>query len=309
MIRFITLLLALAIVAPAAWADDLDVMVDETVSVEIRAEAQARLTSVEFRPIMARLSELISSHRVTSRLPSGMSSHCDTPEKLNERERIGCKLIQLWQQQMKAAKERGDDMELMLGLLEDPSVGLGKRIVVWGVSTRLQSATETRRTLVPPVPEVLQRLDRFVQDARESDEIRRVIIDALLQNGDQNKYLDLALELSSAGETPQRQSEYFEFCTRACRPGKLSPDNRRKYLRYACRLLEKIDDGHSGRGSLLASLIAHFIGLLPIRNEYGRAVPDPLLQAYWGLGRLEKNSRRNTVNEVRRWWDANKATL
>jgi hypothetical protein len=307
MIRLTTLLLALSIVTPAARADDLDVMVDETVSVEIRAEAQTRLNAVEFRSIISRLSELISSHRVESRPPSGMRSHCETPEKLNERERIGCKLRELWRQHMAAAKGRGDDMELMLGLLEDPSVGLGKSLVVWEVSSRLQIATEHRWTLAPPVPEVLQRLDRFVRDARESDELRRVIIDALLQNSDQNKYLDLALELSSAGDTPVSRSKYFQFCTRACRASKLSLENRGKYVRQGFRLLEEIDDGHSGRGYFLAMQVGEFIGIPPVREGQGSFAADSELPEYREPGGLKKKFFQNTVNNARKWWEENKA--
>lgn len=104
MIGLIALLLALAIIAPAARADDLDIMVDETVSVETRAEAQARLMSVEFRSIIARLSSLISRHSLKSKARSGMDSPCDTPEKLTERERIGCQLKQLLLHHMETLK-------------------------------------------------------------------------------------------------------------------------------------------------------------------------------------------------------------
>lgn len=104
MIR-LTVLLALCLVVSTARADDLDIMVDETASAETRAQPEARLTSVEFRSIIARLSSLISRHCIIeSRDPSGMDRSCDTPEKLSERERIGCKLKQLLLHHMEALK-------------------------------------------------------------------------------------------------------------------------------------------------------------------------------------------------------------
>jgi len=310
MIRFITLLLVLFIVAPAAWADDLDLMVDETVSAEVRAEAQARLASAEFRSIIARLSELISSHRIESELRSGMGSPCDEPEKLNERARIDCNLRQLWRQHMVAAKARREDVELMLDLLEDPSVGLGKRLVVWDLSSRLQIAIDNYQwSFLPTLQEVLQRLECFAQDAREPDDLRRVIIDLLVRNGDQNKYLDLALELSSAGDTPHRRAEFFQSCTRYCRQDKLSPENRRKYLRHAFRLLEQVDDGHSGHGYFLASQIGRFVGVPPVQEGQGSFAPDSRLPEYQGPQGLKEKLFQDTVNNACKWWEENKATL
>jgi hypothetical protein len=309
MLRLATLLLALSIMAPAVWADDLDVMVDETVSVETRAEAQARLAAAEFRPLMARLSELISSHRIETELRSGMNSPCDKPEKLNERQRIGCKLRQLWREQMAAAKERGDAMELMLGLLEDPSVGLGKNLVVWEVSARLHFASMHHDPALPPLREILQRLDRVVQNPREYDSHRRVIIDILMEHGDQNKYLDLALDLFSTGDPPIHRSAIFGECARHCLASKLTPANRRKYLLHAFRLLEEIDDGHSGHGYGLASQIGRFIGIPPVRQGTGSFAPDQRLPEYQKPSGLNEKFFQDTVNNARKWWEENKATL
>ncbi len=310
MIRLIALLALSLVALSSARGDDLDIMVDETVSADVRAEAQDRLAAVEFRSIMARLSELIKSHRIESELRSGMDSPCDKPEKLNERERIGCKLRELWRHHMASAKGDREDVELMLDLLEDPSVGQGKRLVVWELCSRLQSALDNYRwSFLPTLHEVVQRLERFVRDAREPDDLRRVFVDFLVRNGDQNKYFDLALELASAGDTPSRQAEFFQACTRSCRPDKLSPENRRKYLRHAFCLLEQVDDGHSGHGYFLACQIGGFVGVPPGREGQETFVPDARLPEYRGPhGRREKFFQ-DTVNNARKWWEENKATL
>jgi hypothetical protein len=239
-----------------------------------------------------------------------MDNPCDKPEKLNERARIGCQLRQLWRQQMAAAKADRQDVELMLDLLEDPSVGLGKRLVIWDLSSRLQIAIDHYQwSFLPARQEVLQRLECVVQNTRESDDLRRIIIDLLMRYDDQNKYLDLARELSSAGETPYRRAEFFGSCTRYCRPDKLSSENRRKYLRHAFFLLEQVDDGHSGHGYFLASQIGRFIDIPPAGKGGELFMPDSRLPEYQGPHGLREQFFQATVNNARKWWEENKATL
>src|ERR1044072_2154712 len=184
MIRSIAFLGFCLVVLSSVRADDLDIMVDETVSAEVRAEAQDRLAAVEFRSIIPRLAELIHSHPIEFGLRSGMDSPCDKPEKLDERARIGCKLRQLWRLHMAAAKADRQDVELMLDLLEDPSVGEGKRLVICDLSTRIQNALDHYQwSFSPTLQEVMQRLERFVRDARGPDHIRGVLLGVLLPHG------------------------------------------------------------------------------------------------------------------------------
>jgi hypothetical protein len=308
MIRLITFLGSCLVVLSAVRADDLDIMVDETVSAEVRAEAQDRLAAAEFRSIMPRLAGLIHSHQIEFGLRSGIASPCDKPEKLTERARIGCKLRQLWRLHMAAAKADRQDVELMLDLLENPSVGEGKRLVIWDLTTRIQIALDHYQwSFLPTLQEVMQRLERFVRDTREPDHIRRVLLVILLRHGDQNKYLDLALELSDTGATSLGGSDLFRHCTEALRPDKLSPENRRKYLHRAFSLLEQVDDGHSGHGYFLACQLGGFVGVP--REGQGSFVPDSRLPEYRGPHGLREQFFQDTVSNACKWWEENKATF
>lgn len=309
MIR-LTALLALCLVVSTARADDLDVIVDKTASAESRGQAYYRLASVDFPPIAAKLARLIGNNSVFT----GIGPTTQEPWKeaqLDEHDRIGCTLRQLWRQHFETKRPRGEDIELLFGLLEDPSVGRGRHMVAVQLRSRLHFGSQHPDPSMPRMQDVLGRLDRLVQDPKEPEEpeaVRSYVLDMLLEHGDQNKYLDLAIRLTSSGDKPMRRAELFRSCTQSCKPGRMSEENRRKFLCHGYRLLEEIDDGHSGSGYFLALQLGIFIGIAPVRTGQPPFMPDSRLPEYQGPHGRTKSFFQDTVNNARKWWTENKVT-
>jgi hypothetical protein len=307
MIR-LTTLLALCLLGSPARADDLDVIVDKTASAESRGQAYYRLTSAEFAPIAAKLARLIGHNSVFT----GIGPATQEPWKeaqLSDHDRIGCTLRQLWRKHFETRRPRGENVELLFGLLEDPSVGRGRHRVAVELVACLRGATLAPDPSMPPMQDILRRLERLVQDPKEPEEpeaVRSYVLDLLFVHGDQNKYLDLAIRLTSTGDKPMRRAELFRSCTQACRPGKLSEENRRKFLCHGYRLLEEIDDGHSGSGYFLAVDLGLFIGIAPVRTGQSSFMPDSRLPEYQGPHGLTETFFQDTVNNARKWREENK---
>lgn len=308
MIR-VTTLLALCLMGSTAWADDLDIIVDKTVSAESRGQAYYRLTSVEFHLIAAKLARLVGDHLVSTGIePTTKEPWKET--RLDERDRIACTLWQLWRQHFETKRPRGEDIELLLGLLEGPSVGRGRHRVAVELDSRLHADSLYGDQSMPRKQDLLSRLERLVPDPVEPEEpeaVQSYILALLFRHGDQNKYVDLALRVSSTVDKPMRRAELFRSCTQSCRAGKMSEENRRKFLCYGYRLLEEIDDGHSGSGYFLALHLGQFIGVAPVGTNNSPFMPDSRLPEYREPRGLKKKLFfQDTVNNARKWWEENK---
>lgn len=162
--------------------------------------------------------------------------------------------------------------------------------------------------LPPSIDEILRRLDRLAHDPKQPTAIRLRLIEILFEHGDPNKCLDLAIELASTQGTRLKRAETFRLCTPCRGSRKLSNENREKYLNHAYRLLEDVDDGHSGQGYFLALHIGQFVGLPPVRRGVQQAFePDRRLNHYEGPDGFKRESFfQDTVKNARKWWNDHK---
>jgi hypothetical protein len=152
----------------------------------------------------------------------------------------------------------------------------------------------------------MRRWEETAADPKQPIELRRKVIEYLFRDGDNDKYLDLAIQIISSDSDIQRQAHNFGTCTHHCRLNTFSQENRRKYLRYAYELLERIDDGKQG-GYFLAMSIGQFLGIQPINNHENPFSPDKNLPQYQGPHGLLVNYFQDTVKNARKWWDENRS--
>jgi hypothetical protein len=296
---------ALVIVACVARADDLDVVVDAKVSAESRGQAYERLAAADFPAIAAKLATLIGSHPVHTGLGPRTEQPWSEPG-LSEGDRIGCTLRQLWSRHMKAAKTRGQHIDLMLAILEDASIGAGRRLAMAEISSRLHFGRAFADPSLPPLDGVLPRLDRLASDAKQANDFRRPLIAILFEHGDPNQYLELAIRVSSLEDTLLGQAEAFRFCTPTFESDRFTEANRKKYVRHCFELLEKTDDRRTGTGYFLAMHVGEFLGIPPVSAGQGSFAPDQGLPRYQGGNGLSESFFQDTVNNALKWWDENK---
>lgn len=286
--------------------DDLDMIVDSKLPAETRGQAYDRLASADFSAIAAKLATLIGTHPIMTGLGARTRQPWSEPQ-LSEGDRIGCTLYQLWSHHIEAARMRGRNIGLMLTLVEEPSIGGARYLAIMEVASSLHSERTSPDKSLPPLENILTRLDRLARDAKQPNDLRRSLVKILFEHGDPNQYLDLATELSATQTTPLQQSEAFRNCTPAGPSTKFTKANRKKYLRHCYELLEKFDDGRSGAGYFLAIHIGHFLGIPPVRELQGPFVPDQRLPIYQGPHGLSESFFQDTVNNARKWWNENQA--
>ncbi|MES2922204.1 MAG: hypothetical protein V4819_11695 [Verrucomicrobiota bacterium] len=140
--------------------DDLDTIVDAKVTAESRGPAYDRLASADFSVVAAKLATLIGTHPILTGLGPRTEQPWSEPQ-LSEGDRIGCTLYQLWNHHIKADKPGGQNMGLMLKLLEESSVGEGRRLAIREVASGLRSERTVPDELLPSLESILTRLDRL----------------------------------------------------------------------------------------------------------------------------------------------------
>jgi hypothetical protein len=293
----------MAVVAQAAPADDLDIIVDHKATAEARGEAYERLAFAEFPKFAAKLATLLATQPVLS----GIGPRTKKPWleiQFGVPDRIQFTVSQLWFLNTEGSTPSGHLVGLMLALIEDPSIGPGRSVAVSDLRIRLHNGKYSADPTVPPLGNILRRLDRSVRDATMPNAIRRSIVAILFEHGDPNHYLDLAIELTSAEGAPGYQAEAFRNCTPMFQSAAFTDANRRRFVRHCYDLLDKIDDGRSGAGYFLAGHVGSFLSITPIREYAGPFAPDSHLPKY-------QNNResffQDTVANARKWWDENKA--
>jgi hypothetical protein len=299
--------LSLVCVVFAAHADDLDLIVDFKVSADSRGQAYGRLTSAYFPAIAAKLATLIGNHRVLTGIGPRTKQPWSEPQ-LSEGDRIGCTLGQLWSYHVNAANTRGQNIDLMLALLEDTSVGQGRQLAISEIKALLRFGRQSSDPSLSPLDTILIRLDRFARDPKPPNYFRQEIVGILFEHGDPNEYLDLAIELSSTEDTPRRQADVLCLCTPTSQATKFTKANRKKYVRHCFELLERVDDGRTGAGCVLAMHVGEFLGIPPVRTTEGSFAPDPKLKRYRDRnGNITVNFYHDTVVNARKWWNEHKS--
>ena len=157
-----------------------------------------------------------------------------------------------------------------------------------------------------PLDKAVDRLEQAANDPTQAYMVREKVIQQLLRDGDQNKYLDLAITFASDEAKPIKRSEAFRYVTQACKLSKLSETNQKKYLQYVYDLLDQINDGQ-GNGYFLAMDIGSCIDIKPGKHSMRPFTPDPKLPQYHDeLGNLGKNYFQDTVNNALDWWNEHK---
>jgi hypothetical protein len=173
------------------------------------------------------------------------------------------------------------------------------------ILTDLHLRRELSDPSAPPIDAVLAPLDRLVRDAKQPNAFRRLLLEILFEHGDPNRYLDLAIVLTSTEKTPAGRAQAFIDCTPFSQPSMLSVENRKKWLRRAFHLLEEIDDGVGG-GYFLALAIGRLIGIESIRPGLSPFQSDSRLAEYQEAYGLSKRFFQEPVERARKWWDQNK---
>lgn len=298
--------LCLFAIGSVALADDLDLLVDARTPPEERGNVYARLATVDFPSIAPKLATLIGTHPVLT----GIGPRTKQPwleEQMSEGDRIGCTLNQLWSFHVDRTRLDGQQIGLLLTILEDPSVGQGRYLPLQEIASRLHYGKyDATYTNLPPVKTVLDRLDRLVRDESTPNHFRQNILAILFEHGDPNQYLDLTITISSSSSTDLQRSEAFRFCTPTLRREHLSAANQALYLRHAFTMLEKINDGKSGTGYFLAMHIGAFIGIKPVRAGQGAFAPDQRRRRYQKQGGLNERFFQETVDNALQWWKNNR---
>jgi len=200
-------------------------------------------------------------------------------------------------------------MNLMLSLLENQSIGNARYTVAQEIGNRLYWGMREHDASLPPFSEVQPRLEKIAQNRNEPVDLRKAIIGILLEEGDPNSYLENALALCEAESDPLPRSEMFRYIIlRHVRGDKLTVENRAKSLQYGFVLLEKVDDGHSGRGYFLAINLGHLAGVEPMIRGDQPFRPDLHLQQYKGPHGLTEAYFQETVDNARKWWREHRAS-
>lgn len=297
--RLLAISILFVAVIGCAGADDLDTLVANDSTVEQRSAAYCRLAEGDFASFAGRLATLIGTHPVLT----GIGPRTKTPwleAQLVPSDRIGCTLSQLWNVLTPPTTERGRLILLLLEILEQPAVGAGRSLVIEELKSRLHYGIEYGDKTLPPLHDITTRLGRFARDDTQPTHLRRRVVEILLEHGDPNEYLDLAIALSNEGDA-LRRSETFRFTTTMLQPERLTAQNRKRYLSHCVALLESIDDGRTGKGYFLAMHIGRFVGVKPVRPGQGAFAPDQRRQMYQADGGLNQAFFQDTVNNARRW--------
>lgn len=284
-------------------ADDLDIIVSNASTPYQRGAAYERLIKADFESIAPKLMALRSTHGILS----GIGPRTNEPwfeQHLVPGDRIGCTLEQLWSSHPRNGGD-GTEISLLLRLLDDPNAGNSRAIVLNELKAILHNGGDYAPKSLPPLGNILEKLDALVRDQSSPKYVRRQVLEILFEHGDPNKYLDLAISLSDEGSAT-RQAQDFRFSTPVYQPSRFTAENRGKYLRHCYSLLERIDDG-SGGGYFLASHIGTFLGIEPVPHGNGAFTPDPHLPQYQGAYGLKPSFFQETVENAKQWWKDHKA--
>ncbi len=290
--------------------NNLDMLVAANISPEKRGELYENLTNVDFELIAAKLATLLGTYSVVSNgeYVSGVGPLTKQPwteERLNKRERIVFTLRQLWSHHIGDASSRNKRFGLMLALVEDATVDKGRFVALNVVKTCLHSGKYDAYSSLPPVTNVIDRLDKLAWDESLPADLRQNIIAVLFEHADPNRYIDLAMDFAESEPTENKRMQVFQYCTPPYQREKLTGNNRSRILRYAFSKLNNIDDGKTGKGYSLAPYIGYFAGVKPIREGQGEFAPDQRLPQYQGEHGLTRSFFQETVNNARAWWKTN----
>lgn len=203
----------------------------------------------------------------------------------------------------------GKKFEILMAVLENRDVRSGRRLALNEIATRLHwgSYPVTKDGSLPPNSDTIRRLRAIAFNRQEQTELREAIVPILFEHGDPNDYLELAIELASLKSDPLAIAASFRFATPVRISDRLTKENRARYLNYAFRLLESIDNRKSGTGYFLAVHIERFVGVLPVRPGQGSFAPDQTLDEYQGENGLTASFFQKTVDNASEWWMKNKS--
>lgn len=208
-----------------------------------------------------------------------------------------------------ARKEpRGKIFEILMTIVENDEVGAGRNIALGEIATRLRWGRKPVDQSLPPLKETVRRLSEIAKDKREGNFLRRMIVPILYEHGDPNKYLDLALELTSKEKSPLAIAEAFRFATPSRNSTKLTAENRAKYLNYGFSLLEEVNDKKSGHGYFIAMHLGAVAGVKPIIKGESPFKPNQKLARYDQSkgGSMAPFYFQDTVDNALNWWSQNK---
>src|ERR1039458_7776296 len=209
----------------AAWADDLDVLADPNSSVAECQRAYEKLTHADFASIASKLAMLMGG---PVELPSGVLSIGDlklvySPPKLPFPALIDAlgprppplwTLGNLWRYQLNAFKPRRRSLPILLPIVESHGLGRdGRFIALSEIDSILSFEADDTDPSLPPLEDTLRHLDVLAKDAHETVPFRRELVTILYREGDPNRYLDLAIELSSRESVPVTELQQFVWCT------------------------------------------------------------------------------------------------
>jgi hypothetical protein len=296
-----------ATIVVVARADDLDVIANRTASAEAKGQAYERLCQADFSTFAAKLATIyggvVAEQRNGLIAVSGIGPMTAQPwaeVRLSEGDRIAYTLRWIWDYKLKTAKTQGECMNLMLDVIENPSVGEGRRMAVMQLDPLFKTYIYSWDSSMPPMEEMLARLERRAFDQKEPNDFRQWVLAVVIQYGDPNRCLDLAIQLVSAQESPLDQMETFRFCTPLDRSGQLSAENRKKFLRFGFQLLERGNNGHSGNGYHLASHLGRVLQdsqILPKQPlRPGTSAFEPV------IGPHRTDYFQDTVDNALGWW-------
>jgi len=295
------LALALTLCLRTARADDLDQLADPTITGDERGQVYARLKEVPFPPIAARLLTAIDSHPVHACKVRPTKPWSDA--NLSEGDRIACTLQKLWEAQLARAKTPGQNIEVLLNLIDDTSLGKVRGLPVNDVFVCLGATRRSPDPAMPPLEMILKRLERPAFDSKEPADLRAHIVRILYKHGDPNRYLDLALQISSTGQTLDEQVSLLVYSACLNQSQRLSTENRAKYVQRCGALLERTGFEDTALAWVMASQFGDFLGIPPERPGLGAFVPDYNKPEYKnGAKRWDED----TIKNARAWWAKHK---
>jgi len=277
-----------------ARADDLDIIDSKDTSLEARGQAYERLSNADFSTFAAKLLRLPGAHSFAH---EGVEIRTQRPWS-----DPAYTLRQLW-------KNRTYDLptDPFVSLLDDPSIGDGAFWMMERLEGVLQGLRSSLDKSPPSIESVLKHLENFAIAPHQSISLRRTIVGKLIEHGDPNRYLDLAIELCSVENSPSGRAEAFRFCLRTP-ASRLSEPNRKKVVRRLFQWLEAMDDGHSGSGVGAAETVGAFAGVPAEHGSDRPFVPDPKLPQYKKEdGNVDESFFQDTVRNARKWWEEHKA--
>lgn len=293
-----------------AQADDLDVIVAPSTTPTEREQAYDRLTKMSFDSVAAKLLTLMGHYQPQIGINPVDPDHPWLEPRVSEHDRIGLTLKRLWSFYFHNQKPRGEHFGLLLDLLENQSIGNARFNVAQVIENNLYWGVPDHDASLPPLSEVLPRLEKIAKNQKESGDLRQRVLGILLEPGDPNRYLDEAIAPCEAESDPLRRSEMFRsILLRHVRSEKLTPENRAKCLRYGFQLLEKIDDGRSGHGYFLAIDLGHLAGVESTIRGDQPFRPDLHLPQYnKGRNGLTDAYFQETVDNARKWWSEHRSS-